>query len=165
MRFFQRTRFTKPLLGLVVLLAALVGLQGCFRSYGHSRYSPERMEKRMDHVQEHLSDFLEIRPEQQQGFQALMDEYRSLAKRWATDWRSSKVKMNDILKAETLDIGALGETLKGFLRKKPADAELEALIDRTIAFYRTLDAEQQQKVHKRLAKLEGGLPSKDWAIK
>ncbi|MEE8436038.1 MAG: periplasmic heavy metal sensor [bacterium] len=152
MRFFRRKRFTKPLLGLVVMLAAVVGLQGCFRSYGHDRHSPERMEQRMDDVQEHVSDFLEIRPEQQEGFQALMDGYRGLAKRWAADWRSSKDKMNDILQAETLDIDALGETLKGFLRKKPADAELEALIDRTIAFYRTLDAEQQEKLQKRLAR-------------
>ncbi len=152
MKFFNRKRFTKPLLGLVVMLAALMGLQGCFRGYSHGRHSPERMEKRMDHVQEHLSDFLDIRPEQQQGFQALMDEYRGLARRFTTDWRASKVKMNDILKAETLDIDALGETLKSFLRQKPADAELEALIDRTIAFYRTLDAEQQEKVNQRLAK-------------
>ena len=157
MRFFQRKKFTKPLLGLVVVLAALLGLQGCFRSHshwghGHGGNSTERMEKGMDQVQEHVSEFLEIRPEQQEGFQALMDQYRGLARRWATDWRASKVKMNDILQAETLDIDALGETLKGFLRKKPADPELETLIDRTIAFYRTLDAEQQEKVHKRLAK-------------
>jgi len=152
MKFFQRKKFTKPLLGLVVMLAALLGLQGCFRSYSHGGHSTERMEKKMDNIQEHVSDFLEIRPEQQEGFQALMNEYRDLAKRWSTDWRASKVKMNDILQAETLDPEALGESLKGLLREKPADAELEALIDRTLAFYRTLDAEQQQKVHKRLAK-------------
>ena len=152
MKFFRRTRFTKPLLGLVVMLVALVGLQGCIRSYGHGRQSPERMEKRMDNIQEHVSDFLEIRPEQEEGFQALMEEYKGLARRWSTDWRSSKAKMNDILQAETLDIDALGETLKDFLRKKPADAELEALIDRTLAFYRTLDSEQQEKVKKRLSK-------------
>ena len=157
MRFFQRKIFTKPLLGLVVMLAALLGLQGCFRSHshwghGHGGHSTERMEKKMDNIQEHVSDFLEIRPEQQEGFQALMNEYRGLARRWSTDWRASKGNMSEILQAETLDIDALGEVLKSFLRKKPADAELEALIDRTLAFYRTLDAEQQQKIHERLAK-------------
>ena len=62
MKFFNRKRFAKPLLALVVGLVALVGLQGCIRGYSHGRHTPERMEKRMDHVQEGISDFLEIRP-------------------------------------------------------------------------------------------------------
>jgi len=152
MKFFNRKRFAKPLLALVVGLVALVGLQGCFRSYSHGGHSSERMEKRMDHVQEGISDFLEIRPEQKEGFDALMSEYRTFANRYVAGWRDTKGKMNETLQADTLDPAALGENLKAFLREKPGDSELEGLIDRTLAFYGTLDAEQQQKVHERLAK-------------
>ncbi len=42
--------------------------------------------------------------------------------------------------------------MKRFLREKPSHAELEALIDRTMAFYNKLDPDQQRKVRRRLAR-------------
>lgn len=142
----------KPLIPLALLLVALVGLSGCFRSHWHSRHDPERMEKKMNWIQEDLAEFLELKPDQEPAYNALVEEYKNLVRRTRTGWKSAHNELADLVAQENPDPGQVGEALKRFVREKPTNEELEALIDRTMAFYRTLDAEQQERLRERIAK-------------
>jgi Spy/CpxP family protein refolding chaperone len=132
------------------LLALALGLSGCFRGGWHGPYEPARFDSRLDHVQEELAEELELKPHQEAEFDALMVEYRQLAHRWRSGWHQSAVEARGALEREPADAVALGDALKQRVRGRPSDAELETLIDKTVAFYATLEPAQQQEVSKRL---------------
>lgn len=139
--------FRRPLMAFGLLLAGLVGLSGCFR---HSGDLIERTEKRMDWVQEEVAEELEIKPHQETAYKALMDNYREMAIGWATRLKANKQELKTAFEAESPDLEVVRGLLKRYIREKPADAEIEALIDETVDFYATLDPEQQETIRKKL---------------
>ncbi len=139
--------FRRSLMAFGLLLAGLVGLSGCFR---HSGDLVERTEKRMDWVQEEVAEELEIKPHQETAYKALMDRYRELAVGWATRLKANKQELKTAIEAESPDLEVVRGLLKRYIQEKPADAQIETLIDQTVDFYATLDPEQQETVLKKL---------------
>lgn len=134
----------------LLALAAALALQGCFRGHWHGRYDAQRFEERMDWVQEELAEELEIQPHQQADFDALMAEYRQVARQWRDGWHATAVDVRGALEREPADAVAVGEALKQRLRERTDDATLERLIDRTVVFYNTLQPEQQEEVREHM---------------
>ena len=148
-KFFLR----KPLIIVSILLVSLVGLTGCFRGHWHgSRHSPERMESHASEIREYLADELELRAEQKPAFEALMDGYQKTVFTWHGAWRERSTSLKEALEQPNPDLAAVRETLKRYVHDKPSDADIEALIDQTVDFYALLDAEQQEKIRRRMVK-------------
>ncbi len=141
-RYFRRTAMAFGL-----LTVAAVGLSGCFR---HTSDPVERTKQRMDWVQEEVAEELEIKPNQEAAYQALMDNYREMAIGWAERLKANKEDLKTAIEAESPDLEEVRRQLKRFIQEKPADAGIEALIDQTIDFYASLDPEQQEIVRKKL---------------
>ena len=110
------------------------------------------MESLAQDIREDLADELELRPEQKPAFDALMDQYQQAVFDWRATWRRRSISLKEALEAEPTDIAAVRSILKGYVGEKPGDAEVEALIDRTVDFYVQLDPEQQEKIRARLVK-------------
>lgn len=80
-KFIRRTAF-----GALMVAIAAVALQGCYRGHGHD---PERIDKRMDWIQEEIADDLEIRPDQQAAYDTLMGDVRAFSKTRIEGWRET----------------------------------------------------------------------------
>jgi hypothetical protein len=109
------------------------------------------MEQRMGWMEEDLSQTLQIRPEQEPAFHALMEEYKDFARRWAAGWHEAGNGLREAVGRQPANPDAISAALKRFLQDRPTDGELEALIDRSMTFYATLDAQQQETIRARLA--------------
>ena len=131
-------------------LATLVGLGGCFRGGWAHGHDPQRMEQRMSWIEEDLSKTLQLRPEQEPAYQALMEEYKDFARRWAAGWHEAGNGLREAVAQQPANPEAISAALKRFLQERPADAELETLIDRGMAFYATLDPDQQESIRARV---------------
>ena len=147
---FLRRRRTWGMLGLLVLVAAALGLQGCYRGQWHGRYDPARFDERMSDIQADIADELELRPEQRPAFEALMAQYRGVARQWRDGWQETGTQVRQALEQEPADATAVGDALKRRMRQRVDDATLEKLIDDTVAFYQTLDPQQQEEVREHL---------------
>jgi Spy/CpxP family protein refolding chaperone len=132
------------------LLALTLGLTGCFRGGWHGPYDPARFEERLNHIQEEIAEELEIEPHQEEAFNALMADYRQLARQWREGWNQAAVDARPAVEREPADAFAVGELLKQRVRARPDNAALEALIDKSVAFFNTLEPAQQEEVRARL---------------
>ena len=136
-------------LGVVLALATVVGLQGCFRGGWHSH---ERMEKKFSWIEEELAEELEIRPEQQEGFQALFDAYKALARERIGSAKETAVRINVELEKEEADTDVVVGLIKAHIRERHSQGQLEALVDQTADFYNSLDSAQQKKLREMAGK-------------
>ena len=140
-------------LGLVVLAATAIGLQGCFRGgYWHGRHDPAAFDARLNDMQEELADHLKITPAQKPQFDALMAEYRQTARDWRDGWRQTGLQVQAALERDPADADAVAAALKQQVHQRMDEAALNKLIDDTVAFYRTLNPDQQQEIRERLLK-------------
>ena len=128
-------------LGVVLALAAVVGLQGCGRSSWHSA---ERMEKRFNWIEEELAEKLEIRPEQRADFKILADSFKALARERVARAKETALNVNSELEKENAETDVVVGLIKAHIREQPTEAQLEALVDQSAAFYNSLEAEQQK---------------------
>lgn len=145
--FHSSRRFWLPL-----GVAAVVGLGACHGPHGYGRHSPERMERMLSRAQEDAAEELELRPEQRPAFEALTAQYRDHAQRMVGTWRETAPRLAEAVNAEQPDADHVGDLVKQALRSRPDPAETDALVDATVAFYKTLDPEQQARVREHLSK-------------
>ena len=127
----------------LIALVALFGFQGPFRHHGHH---PERFEKKMSRIAEHVADELELRPEQRPAFDALTDGIKERVRARFSQMRQTAAQVRDEFSAETVDPDRVAALLKEHARNRMAVEELEGLIDEIVAFYTTLDPAQQAKI-------------------
>lgn len=136
-------------LGVVLALATVVGLQGCSRGGWHS---PERMEDKFQWIEEELAEELEIRPEQKADYQALSESFKSLARERIARTKDTALRVNGELEKENGDADVVVELIKFHIRERPSVEELEALVDQSAAFYKSLDQDQQRKFREMAGK-------------
>lgn len=138
--------------GLSLLMLALVGLQGCYRGGWHGSSpqwgSPEHMQERMQHMEERISDRLDIRPEQQGALKQFTGKVRAMVSAHTAEIQPLREQLKLELEKEVFDETKVAELLKALARQIPAPAEVESVIDEAVVFYRSLDAEQQEKFRK-----------------
>ena len=127
----------------LIVLVTLFGFLGPFRHHGHGT---EWIEKKMNGIAEHVADELELRPEQQPAFGALTDGIKERVRNRIGQMRQTAGQLRDEFAAETVDPDRVAALLKEHARTRMTVEELEGLIDEIIAFYRTLDPEQQAKI-------------------
>lgn len=151
--FSKRSAIGRTLLvALPLALVAMIGLGGCFRGHGFSRMTPERLERKMNWIEEDLADDLNIRAEQQAAYSALAERYKAFAREWVARKRAVHEELSVVFEADDPDMDRVAALLKRAVRERHADAEVEALIDATLAFYRTLDADQQEELQGKMAR-------------
>jgi Spy/CpxP family protein refolding chaperone len=148
-RFFTRRRALGAL-GIVLLLGSTLGLQGCFRGHWHGRYDPARFDEHLNDIQADIADELKITDAQKPAFDALMAQYRQVARQWRDGWHETGLDVKQALEREPTDAAAVGGALKRRIHQRPDDATLERLIDESVAFYNTLSPEQQLDVRDRM---------------
>lgn len=136
-------------LGVLLALATVVGLQGCYRGGWHS---PERMEKKFRWIEKELAEELKIRPEQQEDFQALSNAFKALARERISRAKETAVRVNTELEKEEAEIDVVAGLIKAHIRQRPSEEQLEALVDQTAVFYNSLDAAQQTKLREMAGK-------------
>lgn len=134
----------------ITLLVAAVGLGGCFRGHWGSPESNARFEAHLDDAQQELASQLEIKPYQQADFDALMAQYREVTRKWRGGWLDTAKEVKQGLEQDPADADAIGAALKQRIEQRPSDEELKRLVDQTVAFYRTLEPQQQQEVRDHL---------------
>ncbi len=130
-------------------LQRIAGLGACHRGSWHD---PERMQSRMDSIEEDLADDLEIRPGQQEAFHAVSGRIKALSLDRLTQRRNSIREIKTEFEKDTVNIDRVGTLLKQYVQARPANGELESIIDETTAFYKTLDAEQKVTFNKKVAR-------------
>ena len=127
----------------LIALVALFGFSGPFRHHGHH---PERFEKKMDKIAEHVADDLELRSDQRPAFDALTDGIKERVRARLSQMRQTATQVRDEFAAETVDPDRVAALLKEHARDRMTMEELEGLIDEIVAFYTTLDPAQQAKI-------------------
>ena len=148
----RHPRWKKILFSVPLLVLLITGLSGCFRSHGHSHLDPEKLEKKLTWVDEEIAEELEIRPDQQAAYQALINQYKTLLRNKATVMREHRNRLKNEFAGEQVNMEAVGEIIKSQIAVIPRNAELDSLIDQTVAFYQTLNPEQQEIVRKRMSR-------------
>jgi hypothetical protein len=123
-------------------LVAGIALLGLVAAAGfHHQGDPEQ---RIDWLAKKLAQELQVRPEQQAGFDALVAQ----AKQSFEARRAASQGTREQLKAELAktapDADTVGGLAKNLLKARAPDAQIEAFIDQATAFYKTLDATQQK---------------------
>lgn len=136
------TLIALSLLGLVTL----TGFQACNR---HRWSDPERLDKRMAWIADDVAEELELRPEQKPAFDALTGRVQTQVRGRVDKFRQAGLRLEAELSAETVDPDRIGALVKEHLRQRMAIEEQEALVDDFVAFYKTLDPEQQQLVREK----------------
>jgi Spy/CpxP family protein refolding chaperone len=145
-RFFNR----RTLVGGALVLTAVLGLSGCWHSRWHGRYDPARLDERLSDIQEDVASDLKITPAQKPAFDALMAEYKQAAHGWRDGWHQTGLEVKTALEQQPADATAVGAALKRQVHQRMDEATLDKLIDDTVAFYNTLEPEQQQQVRDRM---------------
>ena len=146
-RFTRRALFGA--LGALALVGSAFTLQG-FRGPWHGRFDPARFDERMNDMQQEIAERLNLTPQQQPQFDALMAQFRELAKERRDRWHQTAVEVKQALERSPADAAAVGEALKKQVHNRVDPARLDPLIDATLSFYNTLQPEQQQLVQKHL---------------
>jgi Spy/CpxP family protein refolding chaperone len=147
-RFFTRRR-TLGLLGVLGVAVAALGLQGFGRGWHHG-YDPARFDERMDHVQKEISEDLKLTPAQQPQFDALMARFRAVAKERRERWHQTALDVQSALQKDPADADAVAAAIKRQVHERLDEATLNQLIDDTVAFYRTLNPDQQKDVREHM---------------
>ncbi len=153
----RKSALRKAVLAVPLLLIAAVGLGGCFRGHGHgwgghAYRSPERMEEHIRSIEEDLAEDLNIRPEQREAYQALTERYKTVARNWVGAIRHTSPELKETMEQDAPDVDRIAELLKGYVRQRPSNDELEALIDESVAFYKTLSPDQQQVIQDKISR-------------
>ena len=151
----RKSALRKAVLAVPLLLIAAVGLGGCFRGHGHgwgghAYRSPERVEEHIRGIEEDLAEDLNIRPEQREAYQALTERYKTVARDWVGAFRDTGPKLKETMEQDAPDVDRVVELLKVYVRQRPSNDELEALIDESAAFYKTLSSDQQQAIQDKI---------------
>jgi Spy/CpxP family protein refolding chaperone len=149
----RKSRFHKLLFVILPIgLIAALGVYGL--SYGHGRgwKDPERLEKKMNWVAEDVADELEIRPDQQEAYQALVEKFKAHIRDRVAGWREAGTELKDEFNKETPDADNVAALLKQRIRERASSEELEALVDQGVGFYKTLSPEQQATFKEKVGK-------------
>jgi len=149
--YFLYTKYAVLPLSLLLVL----GLAGCGGGHWHS-HDPaerrERAEKHLQHAREEVVEELNLQPHQEPGLDALLETFRGMAHGWIDDSEATGKRVKALLAPEAPDADAIAAEAKAWLMARPSKEDLAALMDQAVAFYKTLDAEQQQVVLKKLRK-------------
>ena len=132
----------------LIALVALFGFSGPFRHHGHH---PERFEKKMDKIAEHVADELELRSDQRPAFDALTDGIKERVRARLGQMRQTATQVRDEFAAETVDPDRVADLLKEHARNRMTVEEIEGLIDEITTFYKTLDSDQQAKLKEEVS--------------
>ena len=147
--------FHRNLLFLVVIGIGLVFL------FGHGRFGgwgwkkafsgePTKVEEVLSEIQEELADELEIRPEQKASFDAFSEKMKVYARKRLATMHSARTAAKAELEQDQPNPDQLGELAKKMIRQRGSTEELDSLVDETVAFYKTLDVEQQETIRDHL---------------
>lgn len=151
----RKSALRKAVLAVLLLLIAAVALGVSFRGHGHgwgghAFRSPERMEDHMRWIDEDLAEDLNIRPEQREAYQALTERYKAVARIWIGAIRDMGPELMGTIEQDAPDMDRVVELLKVYVQQRPSNDELEALIDESAEFYKTLSPDQQQVLHDKI---------------
>ncbi|MCZ6844253.1 MAG: Spy/CpxP family protein refolding chaperone [SAR324 cluster bacterium] len=149
----RKSKFRKLLFIFLPLgLIAAFGLYGLAHGHGGGWHSPEKLEKTMNWIVEDVAEDLEIRPDQQEAYQALMEQFKAHVRDRISGWRDTGAQLKDQFNKDTLEAGQIAALLKSRIRGRASNEELEALVDRGVEFYQSLSAEQQERFREKAAK-------------
>lgn len=154
MRFARKHFFRSAMIFALALVGTSVFLQGCSRggwSGHHGQWSkdPEKLEAYLAEKKEDVAERLEVKPgAQQEAFDIMADHAKEMIMRWSVVKNSALESIHNPLDPDVLDPEKAANALKELVRQKPVDQEWFDLIDKALAFYNTLDAEQQEKIQK-----------------
>ena len=148
--FFHRNWL---LLALVVIgLVFLFGF-GRWGGWGHKGLmsgDPVKMEEKLADIEAEIIDELELRDDQMSAFKAYSAKLKDFARKRIGQMSGIRETARAELDKEQPDMAYLAEQAKQMIRQRASTEELESLVDETLAFYNTLDAEQQEEVQKHL---------------
>ena len=146
-RLTRRTLFGA--IGTLALLGSAFTLLG-FRGPWHGHFDPARFDERMADMKAEIAERLNLTPQQQPQFDALMAQFQELAKERRDRWHQTAVTVKQALEHSPADAAAVADALKQQVHSRVDPARLDQLIDSTLSFYNTLSPEQQQTVQKHL---------------
>ena len=152
MRTKRHSKFHKLFLVLPLAAITALGLYGASHAYGGGWHSHERMEKKMNWIQEDLAEELEIRPEQQEAYQALAEAFKSQAREWKAGWLEAGAGVKAEFDQEAPDAEKIGALMKARIRNRPSNETLENLVEQSVGFYKTLNPEQQELFKEKVLK-------------
>lgn len=135
--------------GATTLVVGALGLQG-FRGPWHRGYDPERFDARLEHLERHVADDLQLTAQQEPQFKALMARFRDVIKRRHETRTETDQKLEKLLESEPVNTDAVAAVLKQRIQNRVDPAAMDGLVNESVAFYRTLDARQQETVRKRM---------------
>ena len=140
--------FKRSGLFLLVVAGATLALQGCFR---HNWNEPERFDRHAARVTEEVTEELELREDQLPAFNVLADKAKALAQERMDTWSDSADRARASLSTSPADMAPIAALLKERIRDNSIEEQLASLVDETLDFYNTLDAEQQAVVSEHLS--------------
>ena len=106
----------------------------------------------MDWLAEDMAEQLELRPDQQEAYQALVEQFKAHVQGRINGWQDTGVQLKDQFNKDTLDAGQIAALLKSHIRGHASNDQLEALVDRSVEFYQSLSPEQQERFRVKTAK-------------
>lgn len=149
----RKSKFHKLLFIFLPLgLIAAFGLYGLAHGHGGGWHSPGGLEKKMNWLAEDVAEQLELRPDQQDAYQALVEQFKAHVRGRISGWRDTGAQLKDQFNKDTLEAGQIAALLKSHIRGRASNDELEALVDRGVEFYQSLSAEQQERFREKAAK-------------
>jgi len=144
-----------------ILLLFLIAILSVFL-FGHSRWGgwghhkdlfsgdTTRVEEALTEIEEKLADKLDIRPEQEAGFKAYAEKMKTYARKRLAAMGEIRRSAHDEIDKENPDVDRLAELAKEMIRQRGNTSDLDAVVDETVAFYKTLDAEQQEEIQSHM---------------
>jgi len=150
--------FHRNWLILAVLAVAGVALLSGFSPWhggpirGLFSGDPAKVEAALSEIQSEVADELDIRPEQEAAFNAFAEKMKDRARAKISSMGPLRTQMHAEVAKDAPDVDQLAALAKQMVRMRPPADETDAMIDDVVAFYKTLDADQQAKVLKRMKK-------------
>jgi hypothetical protein len=136
--------------GTFIAIASLVGLTGCHRGGWHD---PERIEKRTDGIIEDVKDDLDLRADQKPAFDALAGKIKAHVVERSSEHRAMAASLKTEFEAKQVNSERVATLLKEQLARHADRGPDQAIVDDAAAFYRTLDAKQQETVNKKVRRM------------
>ena len=137
-------------LGALAALLAAAGLTGCFRGSWHDA---ERIERRTNSIIEDVKDDLELRPDQEPAYDALAGKIKAHVIERARIHRETTRGLKTEFEAQTVNPDQVANLLKAHIASRSDRDADNAIVDDAAAFYRTLDAGQQETVNKKVRRV------------
>lgn len=147
-RLFTRRRVLGAA-GVAALVVGALSLQG-FRGPWHHGYDPQRFGERMDRLEQHIADDLDLTAQQKPQFHALMTRFNDVIKQRMEARHQTDLALQKALQQDPANVDAVATALKQRAQERTDPATLDRLVDDSLAFYRTLDAKQQETVRERM---------------